>query len=86
LSGKFVPILKENGNAEDLNFSIHLLNLNLFRGTNFPDNPISALFITTIIHVYNTISNKILKCEIYNEEPPIEILKNNQSLLDIICY
>jgi len=26
LSGKFVPILKENWNAEDLNFSIHLLN------------------------------------------------------------
>ena len=31
LSGKFVPILKENLNAEDLNFSIHLLNLNLLR-------------------------------------------------------
>ena len=32
LSGKFVPILKENWNAEDLNFSIHLLlNLNLLR-------------------------------------------------------
>jgi len=26
LSGKFVPILKENWNAEDLHFSIHLLN------------------------------------------------------------
>jgi len=26
LSGKFVPILKENLNAENLNFSIHLLN------------------------------------------------------------
>ena len=26
LSGKSVPILKENWNAEDLNFSIHLLN------------------------------------------------------------
>jgi len=26
LSGKFLPILKENWNAEDLNFSIHLLN------------------------------------------------------------
>jgi len=26
LSGKFVPMLKENWNAEDLNFSIHLLN------------------------------------------------------------
>ena len=26
LSGKFVPILKENWNVEDLNFSIHLLN------------------------------------------------------------
>ena len=26
LSGKFVPILKENWNAKDLNFSIHLLN------------------------------------------------------------
>jgi len=31
LSGKFVPILKENWNAEDLNFSIHLLNLILFQ-------------------------------------------------------
>ena len=31
LSRKFVPILKENWNAEDLNFSIHLLNLNLLR-------------------------------------------------------
>jgi len=31
LSGKFIPILKENWNAEDLNFSIHLLNLNLLR-------------------------------------------------------
>ena len=26
LSGKFVPMLKENWNAENLNFSIHLLN------------------------------------------------------------
>jgi len=26
LSGKFVPMLKENWNAEDLNFSTHLLN------------------------------------------------------------
>jgi len=26
LSGKFVSILKENWNAEDLNFSIYLLN------------------------------------------------------------
>jgi len=26
LSGKFVPMLKENRNAENLNFSIHLLN------------------------------------------------------------
>ena len=31
LFGKFVPILKKNWNAEDLNFSIHLLNLNLLR-------------------------------------------------------
>jgi len=40
LSGKFVPILKENWNAEDLNFSIHLLNLYKLIGTNFPNNPI----------------------------------------------
>jgi len=26
LSGKFVPMLKENLNAENLNFNIHLLN------------------------------------------------------------
>jgi len=26
LSGKFVPMLKENLNAKNLNFSIHLLN------------------------------------------------------------
>jgi len=26
LSGKFVPMLKENWNAENLNFSTHLLN------------------------------------------------------------
>jgi len=31
LSGKFVLILKENLNVEDLNFSIHLLYLNLLR-------------------------------------------------------
>jgi len=31
LSGKLVPILKENWNAEDLNFNIHLSNLNLLR-------------------------------------------------------
>jgi len=26
LSGKFVPMLKENWNVKDLNFRIHLLN------------------------------------------------------------
>jgi len=35
----FVPMLKENLNAENLNFSIHLLNYKLI-GINFPDNPI----------------------------------------------
>jgi len=38
LSGKFVPMLKENWNAENLNF----IFIKLYRlvGTNFPDNPI----------------------------------------------
>jgi len=35
----FVPMLKENLNAENLNFSIHLLNYKLI-GINFSDNPI----------------------------------------------
>lgn len=38
----------------------------------------------TIIHVYKI--SKMLKCKIYNEEPPIEILKNNNQSLDITRY
>jgi len=39
LSGKFVPMLKENWNAKNLNFST-FIKLYRLVGTNFSDNPI----------------------------------------------
>jgi len=58
LSGKFVPILKENWNAEDLNFSIHLLNLNLLQHELSGQSNIN-LFLTLRIIIFTI-------CGVYN--------------------
>ena len=67
-----MPMLKENWNAEDLNFNYTCIKLYRLVGTNFPDNKITdrGLFINnlSIIHELFINFNKVITPLWYSRE------------------